>query len=712
MKRKKGRVITPAPKLATVSRTVTPNLQRFYFGAILLLVLITLLAFSNSFTTGFALDNQTLVLHDPRIQAASTGNLDLIIGHTYWWPNGESGLYRPLTTLSYLLNYAILGNGTHPAGYHWINFFLHATNVLLVFALVLRLRAGRAGAFRTAFCVALLWAVHPVLTESVTNIVGRADLLAGFAVLSGLLLYLKLTEATGLRHGVWLAGLALTTALGAFSKESAVVLPALIILYEVVCGGGRPLPSVTARLPDTYSASVAEPRPQEAVSSTRRMWLGLFAAIVPIGIMLWQRAAVLASSPPAEYPFLDNPIAGASFWVGRLTAIKVLARYLAVAVWPIRLSADYSYSQITLAHGSLEDWLGWLIIAGAVVGLVILWNRNRLAFFFLGFACLNLLPASNLLFPIGTIMAERFLYLPLVGLVAAGVIGLEAAAKRFRLSGVAFAILIGVIAAGFAVRTWIRNFDWTDDTTMAMAGVQTSPHSFKFHRLLAAQLIEIDPPRRDTDRAVAEADRAVAILAPLPDDLDTPGPWNLAAVCHRVKGDSLQGDAARVQYVETVRLARRSITVEAATRAAYDRRHGVKTPVPPMAAECYRTLASAYLHLSRAPEALAAAMEAQKIDPANKGAYEEIAEADLAQGRGEEAAIAVAEGMFAAEDKNLLTELLKLYQSGVDSKGCAVVPGKHGPTLNPYCAIVHRDLCEATRRIGRADLRRRMGCSD
>lgn len=83
----------------------------------LALGLLTLLAFSNSFSTGFALDNQVLLLGDTRIQSATA-----------------AVLYRPLTMLSYLLNYAILGNGGHPAGYHWINFFLYAANVFLLFA--------------------------------------------------------------------------------------------------------------------------------------------------------------------------------------------------------------------------------------------------------------------------------------------------------------------------------------------------------------------------------------------------------------------------------------------------------------------------------------------------------------------------------------------------------------------------------------------------
>ncbi len=652
-----------------------------YLSPALALGLLTLLAYSNSFSAGFALDNQTLLLEDPRIRSASAANIDLIVHHTYWWPNGESGLYRPLTTLSYLLNYTILGNGNHPAGYHWVNLLLHTANVLLVFALLVRLLKGRAHALRTAFVIAMLWAVHPVLTESVTNIAGRADLLAGLAVLSGFLFYLKSMETTGWRRGGTLAGLAVAAAAGMLSKESAVVLVPLIVVYELAFG-----------------------------KRWRRMLPGCLAALVPAGIVLWQRAIVLNSALPAEYPFTDNPIAGAGFWIGRLTSVKVLARYLWLAFWPVKLSADYSYSEIRLASGSLEDWICWLAAAGALVLTLILWKRDRLAFFFAGFAFLNLLPASNFLFPIGTMMAERLMYLPLVGVVAAVVLPIGGVEGRCRFSGAIFALCAGAIAAGFGVRTWMRNFDWADDKTMALAGVQTSPRSFKFHRLLAAELLAEDPKQRDIERAVAEADRSLAILAPLADELDTAGPWNLAAVCHRVKGDALAPDGARAEYEEAAKLALRSIAIDTAVRAAYDRQHAMKSPVPASAGEGYRTLASIYLRLGRAPQALEAAVRAQSIDPANSVAYEEMARAEMAQDRDEDAAVALAEGMFATGDRKLFADLVKLYRSGLDLKGCAVAAGPHGPMLDPHCEIVVRDLCEAAARLQRRDLRRRLAC--
>src|SRR5260370_18933572 len=238
---------------------------------------LTLAVYSNSFGAGFAMDNRGLILQDARIRAATAENLDLIFGHTYWWPYGESGLFRPLTALSYLFKYATLGNGENAAGCHWINLLLHAVNVLLVCTLGLRLAGWRPAAWTAA-----LWAVHPVLTESVTNIVGRADLLAGIGVLGGLLLYLKSTEQAGWRRWAYLCALAAITAVGVFSKESAVMALPVIVLYEAIWWKGR----------------------REALG----VGLGSPPMLIPLPAVLYPRAPPVWFSLPPAVPLFQNPI--------------------------------------------------------------------------------------------------------------------------------------------------------------------------------------------------------------------------------------------------------------------------------------------------------------------------------------------------------------------------------------------------------------------
>ena len=145
------------------------------------------IAYSNSFHGAPVFDSASVIGLDPRIRQATSENIEAILIGRYWYVHPTAGLYRPLTTFSYLLNYAILGNGPRPAGYHAVNLALHEVNVALVYALGVLIFGETA----PALALAAIWGLHPLLTESVTNIVGRADLLAAFGVLAGLLCYAR-----------------------------------------------------------------------------------------------------------------------------------------------------------------------------------------------------------------------------------------------------------------------------------------------------------------------------------------------------------------------------------------------------------------------------------------------------------------------------------------------------------------------------------------
>ena len=564
--------------------------QRRHWLAVVALTALTMLAFSNSFQSGLVLDNKSLLL-DPRIHNATPQNIALIFRHTYWWPTGEAGLYRPFTTLSYLFNYAILGDRDQPRGYHWINLVLHLANVLLAYAFALRLIRR----FWPAVFVASLWAVHPVLTESVTNIVGRADLLAAMAVLSGLLMYLKSAEArTWSARVAWLAGLATVTTIGVFSKESAVAILPLIALYQLTWWKERP--------------------------SHRGLALGLAATLLPIGVMLYQRSAVLASSAPAEFPFTDNPLIGADWLTARLTAIKVMARYLWLVLWPANLSCDYSYNQIPLAHGAPTDWLAYLVILAAVIGVVLLYRWNRVCFFLACFAFVNFLPASNLFFSIGTIMAERLLYLPALGLVGCVVLAIYSS----RTAAVA-PVILSLITAGLAVRTWLRNQDWQTEYSLATSDVRVSPNSFKLHQLLALALFDSDPTRANIDRVIEEQDKCLAILDSIAAAESVAEPYRRAGYYYLVKGDQARqsGDygKARQDLVRSISIA------EARPRSQPD-------------PETYLFLSVTYVRLGNFDKALEAIKKGSALDPLNQQTYRQMAQIFDLQGRKDEGDVA------------------------------------------------------------------------
>jgi hypothetical protein len=423
--------------------------------------------------------------------------------------------------------------------------------------------------------------------------VGRADVLAAMGVLGGLLMYIKSTEATGWRQFAWLAGLMAATAIGVCSKESAVMMVGVIALYELTWWHER--------------------------KALRPLVLGCLAAMLPIAAMLYQRASVLRAAAPAEFPFTDNPISAAGFWTGRLTAVQVMARYLRLAVWPAQLSVDYSYSEIPLARGSLGDWVAWIIVAAAAVGVVMLYRRNRTAFFFAAFAFITFLPTANLLFPIGTIMADRFLYLPSVGLVACIVLAIYAAQQR--IAWKAFApVLLCLIAFGFAARTWVRNLDWKDDLTVVSAGVRASPDSYKVHKVLGSLLYASDGFPSNIDRVSEEAGKTLSILDPLPDALNDADAWRWSGGFFLAKGDALrdrgQDGAASYQRARQVLLRCISICL------VHDRRGEAVVAAEP---EAYRLLSAVYLRLGDISQAAKAADSAIALDPLNPDAYRQTA---------------------------------------------------------------------------------------
>jgi protein O-mannosyl-transferase len=468
---------------ASSTLAVHPAWRRHAWRMLALWVLV-LAAYSNSFKAGLVFDSAAVISEDARVHAVTTQNLRHILTEPYWRGSTTLGLYRPLTTFSYLLNYAVLGNGVDPAGYHWVNLALHGVNVSLVYVLgVLVL-----GAAASAFALAAVWGLHPLLTESVTNIVGRADLLAAFGVLAGLLCYIRSVTAAGRHKLFWVAAMVAAQAVGIFSKENGAVLPAIMLLYDLTW---RNRAAWRACAP-TYAALVL---PFAAFFYLR----GIFQVHLVV-------------------PFGDNPMMSAGFWAARLTAIKVIGKYLWLFIWPARLSPDYSYNAVPLFGWHPAQWedskaLIALALCVSAVVLAVRWYRtSKPLFFFLAFFFVALVPTSNLAILIGSIMAERFVYLPSIGLagcVVAAIWGLSRQVPPPRLLDMrAIWTAVALVCLACAARTYARNSDWLDDQSLWTSAENVVPGSARVHNNLGQALTHV--PGRLPD-AIAELQAALQI---------------------------------------------------------------------------------------------------------------------------------------------------------------------------------------------------------
>jgi tetratricopeptide (TPR) repeat protein len=435
---------------------------------------------------------------------------------------------------------------------------------------------------------------------------------------------------------------------------------------------------------------------------------------------------MVTSTPPVLH-FVDNPLVGASFIRGRLTAIVVMAKYLWLLVWPLKLSSDYSYNQIPIASGAPHDWIAWIAVLAVIIAAASMYKRSPAAFFFAGFAFVCFIPVSNLLFLLGTIMAERFLYLPAIGFAGCLVMVTYWIGRRIRWRPFA-PIALCLIITIFAIRTWERNFDWRDNVTFWTAAVRTAPNSFKVYDDLAIVLNDSDPTHLNINQIIEEVEKSLAILDPLPDSQNTEFAYSNAGQYYATKGDLLQHQEANGQmtvtpgslraYQRSLEILLRGVAIDKALSESQRKEKlgsgkSESEIVPIGLPLLYESLAMTYFRLGDNQEAYDAAAFARLLSPQYVNAYAVMGEALFAENRKEDAAISLTEGSLATGDPNLLRLLQNAYNSGIDPKGCSFMQTGNGPLLNNSCEVVHKDICKASSELIRVLLQdQQLGFAD
>jgi len=381
---------------------------------------------------GVVRDDYFIVTTNPLVTGRSSPWL-ILVSHYWAGVREEADLYRPFTIGTYWLNARLFGMG--PWSFHLVNILLHGAVTALVFLLGRRL----AGSAAAALAAGILFAVHPALSEAVIPVVGRADLLAALFVL-----------------GAWLSRerpgrAALLFACGLLCKENAVVLPGLYLAEDLL--NGRRLRE-SAR---DYGACAAV--------------LGVFLAI---------RMAVIGG---VQAGAVSTYFEGVPFSHRVLTAVEVLGRYAFLLFYPVHLSADYSYNQIPVVASPADPGFVAGCVAIASAGAIAFLCRKRLPGVTLGILlfAIAIVPVSNIPFPVGEIMAERFLYLPGAGfcLACGAAIAWILATLGVRRAVAGAATAAAIPGLLLAARTWERVGDWKDPLSFCEATQRASPGSAK-----------------------------------------------------------------------------------------------------------------------------------------------------------------------------------------------------------------------------------------
>jgi tetratricopeptide (TPR) repeat protein len=410
---------------------------------------------------GFAFDDVPIIQQNGRVH-------NLFAWRDIWlkpyWPffGKEFGLYRPLIIFLYAVQWAIGGGAAWV--FHAVSIALHAVATLLAFLLLHRL-IGRM----PALVGALVFAVHPVHTEAVANIVGQAEIVAAIGVFGAALVHVS--RPPGVRVSWARRGaLVLLFALALTAKESAVVLPVLLVGLD-------------------FAQRRIRPSVRGWTDYVDAMLLPLFLLAATLALYLVVRFEVMSGALIGVNAAPALPYLREEFRV--LNALRAFPEYLRLLFFPYDLAVDYAPGVILAVENATPMVVvgALVLLCLAVLALLTPWLPavGLPAAWFL----ITIVPVSNLFFPIGVLIAERTLYAPSLAVslavAYAWLYGVAHASQPVRRLAPA---LLAVAIALMTVRTWVRNPEWATTDRVAAAFSRDHPESYRVQWLQASQAWE------------------------------------------------------------------------------------------------------------------------------------------------------------------------------------------------------------------------------
>ncbi len=354
-----------------------------------LIALATLAAYANCLRGPFVYDDQQAILENSSIR-----HLWPIWDAIFSPPEDGTVGGRPVANLTLAINYAVSGTGVW--SYHALNVLVHVLGALVLFGVVRRtlsgsLLRGRFGrdADALALAVGLIWALHPLQTESVTYVVQRVESLMGLFYLLTVYCFIRSTDSP--RPGGWQVCAAVSCLLGMATKETMVTAPLMVLLYDRTFVAG------------TFHDAVRKRRGfYLALAAT---WLPLVGLVASTGWTRGRSAGFNAGVAPAVY------------W---LTQIEAVAKYGLLSVWPRPLVFDYG----PFRRSGFGEVAPYAVVVVLMVGATLTALCRRPPLGFLGVWFLVILAPSSVV-PVATqTMAEHRMYLSLAAVACAGVVGI------------------------------------------------------------------------------------------------------------------------------------------------------------------------------------------------------------------------------------------------------------------------------------------------
>uniref|UniRef100_A0A9J7Y0T8 dolichyl-phosphate-mannose--protein mannosyltransferase n=1 Tax=Cyprinus carpio carpio TaxID=630221 RepID=A0A9J7Y0T8_CYPCA len=472
------------------------------------LVAVCALCYSNSLWGEFVHDDIWAITNNPDVRPGSS--LRSIFTNDFWGKrmadNTSHKSYRPLCILTFKLN--ILLGGMTPFYFHLVNVFLHCMVTAL---LMLTCEQCVFEDSNFSFLTALLFSVHPIHTEAVSGIVGRADVLASVLFLLSFLSYIRMADE--FPHTVSVLSLALSLLLGTCAmlvKETGVTVFGVCVLYDFLVLSPL-LPHLLLSPLLFFHSSHPHFQSQPSWSMLHyQTFISFKSALaflsclckphdlkcsfvqvlfVQVTVIMFFRLWLMGGSMPL-FSEQDNP---ASFSPYLLTRFLTYCYLLAFNAWlllaPIVLCYDWQVGSIPLVE-SLWDGRNIASLTLALVMLALILNcvtclqkmKGKEVLVGMLFLVFPFIPASNLFFRVGFVVAERVLYMPSMGycvLVVHGLNRLYSVVSRWGAAALTVSMLVVLLL--FSWKTVQQNEIWLSREALFRSGIQTLPHNAKVH---------------------------------------------------------------------------------------------------------------------------------------------------------------------------------------------------------------------------------------
>ncbi len=366
--------------------------KRFNLVAFGIIAGMILIAYSNTFTASFHFDDNPSIVENASIKRMTSDNIIMLL----------SGV-RPVVYLSLMFNYQL--SGLNVVGWHVFNIAVHVANSFFVYLLMFwtlnlpRLETKYRGKARwMALFGALLFAVHPIQTEAVTYIITRTELLATVFYLATFLLFIKGART---QRSSYYVGAFITSALSMGSKEWAVTLPALLMLYDYLF--------------------IAEGKFRVVASR----WMVYVAVAIPCVIVLRNLDLFAASSAGAGIGFNVSTTSGITAKTYWLTSLNVIWTYIRLLFLPIKQNLDYDYpiAMTLFEFPTLLSFIGHIAVVSAAF-----WLYKKRGWLLIPFGVawfyIGLSPVQSFV-PIIDVIFEHRLYMPSIGFFLLFIVGFE-----------------------------------------------------------------------------------------------------------------------------------------------------------------------------------------------------------------------------------------------------------------------------------------------